>query len=132
MNNGAGLKDSQIEQPCQTIIFSDYASPKSSGSVGEPVAYPDMYGVYSVGSYQGDDTRILGTFYGEAANGCGIHFRHAGTANVLWADGHVASEKTMTHVSGKNSDHTAFNIAHKIGTFGPYNNMYYDPWSITE
>ena len=132
MYKGFGLKESQIAQPSQTIVFSDYASSRSSGVVGEAVAYPDMYGVYSVGSSDGD-THVL-VFKSKAANGCGIHFRHAGSANVLWADGHAASEKTLTHVneSSYGSSHTAFNLLHKIGTFGPNNNMYYDPWSITE
>ena len=81
MYKGFGLKDSQIAQPSQTIVFSDYASSRSSGVVGEAVAYPDMYGVYSVGSSDGD-THVL-VFKSKAANGCGIHFRHAGSANVL-------------------------------------------------
>ena len=132
MYKGFGLKDSQIAQPSQTIAFSDYASSRSSGVVGEAVAYPDMYGVYSVGSSDGD-SRVL-VFQSKAPNGCGIHFRHAGSANILWADGHVASERTLTHVneSSVGTPYTAFNLLHKIGTFGPNNNMYYDPWSITE
>ena len=135
MYRGFGLKDSQIEQPSQTIVFADYASPPISFDLGGAVAYPDMYGVYSVGS-SAEDTHQLGPFgagKGDlATNGCGIHFRHAGSANVLWADGHVAAEKNLSYVNEKEESHIAFLRAHKIGTFGPDNNMYYDPWSITE
>ncbi len=134
MNNGAGLKDSQIEQPAQTVIFGDYASPKSSMVVGFPVAYPEMYAYYSVGSSD-LSTKSLGPFgtgkYAIATNGCGIHFRHAASANILWADGHVDSRK-MAFVNESQSACVGFNTVHKIGDFGPKNNMYYDPWSITE
>ena len=135
MCRGFGLKDSQIEQPSQTIVFGDYASPPISFALGEVVAYPDMYGVYSVGS-SASDTRQLGPFDSEkgdpATNGCGIHFRHAGAANVLWADGHVSAERNLSHVNEKVASAIAFLRLRRIGTFGPYNNLYYDPWSIVE
>ena len=135
MYRGFGLKDSQIEQPSQTIVFGDYASPPISFALGEAVAYPDMYGVYSVGSSVAD-TRQLGPFgsgKGDlATNGCGIHFRHAGAANVLWADGHVSAEKNLSHVNEKEASAIAFLRLRRIGTFGPANNLYYDPWSIVE
>ena len=135
MYRGFGLKDSQIEQPSQTIVFGDYASPPISFALGEAVAYPDMYGVYSVGSSVAD-TRQLGPFgsgKGDlATNGCGIHFRHAGAANVVWADGHVSVEKNLSHVNEKEESSISFLRLRRIGTFGPDNNMYYDPWSIVE
>ena len=129
MYNGYGLKDSQIQQPSQTVIFGDYATP-ASGKLGAVVAYPDMYGYYSVGSTTGD-THSLVIDGSKAANGCGIHFRHAASANILWADGHVDSRK-MAFVNESQSACVGFNTVHKIGDFGPKNNMYYDPWSITE
>lgn len=135
MYRGFGLKDSQIEQPSQTIVFGDYASPPISFALGEAVAYPDMYGVYSVGSSVAD-TRQLGPFgsgKGDlATNGSGIHFRHAGAANVVWADGHVSAEKNLSHVNEKEASAIAFLRLRRIGTFGPDNNLYYDPWSIVE
>ena len=129
MYNGYGLKDSQIQQPSQTVIFGDYATP-ASGKLGAVVAYPDMYGYYSVGSTTGD-THSLVIDGSKAANGCGIHFRHAASANILWADGHVDSRK-MAFVNESQTACAGFNTIHKIGDFGPRNNMYYDPWSITE
>ena len=129
MYNGYGLKDSQIQQPSQTVIFGDYATP-ASGKLGAVVAYPDMYGYYSVGSTTGD-THSLVIDGSKAANGCGIHFRHAASANILWADGHVDSRK-MAFVNESQTACAGFNTIHKIGDVGPRNNMYYDPWSITE
>ena len=129
MYNGYGLKDSQIQQPAQTVIFGDYATP-ASGKLGTVVAYPDMYGYYSVGSTTGD-THSLAIDGSKAPNGCGIHFRHAASANILWADGHVDSRK-MAFVNESQTACVGFNTIHKIGDFGPKNNMYYDPWSITE
>lgn len=129
MYNGYGLKDSQIQQPSQTVIFGDYATP-ASGKLGTVVAYPDMYGYYSVGSTTGD-THSLVIDGSKAPNGCGIHFRHAASANILWADGHVDSRK-MAFVNESQTACVGFNTIHKIGDFGPKNNMYYDPWSITE
>ncbi len=131
----AGLKDSQIEQPSQTVAFADYASPQISGAIGEVTAYPELYGYHSVGSTTNPSTRTLTAFNkGAAKQGAGIHFRHGGAANILWVDGHVASEKTLTYVNehGDCSSYKPFNLVHKIGDFGPRNNMYYDPWSITE
>lgn len=129
MYNGYGLKDSEIQQPSQTVVFADYASP-ASVSYGKPVAYQDMYGYYSVGSTEGD-THTLEIDGKPAASGCGIHFRHAASANVLWADGHVDSRK-MAFAGEYKTEYIPFNTVHKIGDFGPKNNMYYDPWSITE
>ena len=53
-----------------------------------------------------------------------MHFRHYGRANVLWADGHVTSERwewaPETNVyGGKNG-------AWAVGWFGPENNYYFD------
>jgi prepilin-type processing-associated H-X9-DG protein len=68
-----------------------------------------------------------GSPHGEAAWGFqspSIHFRHYGRANVLWADGHISSEKwdwaPETNIYG------ARNSQWMTGWFGPEDNRLFD------
>ncbi len=128
---GAGWKRNAIEAPSRTIIFADYADSSVSHSLGKPMGWAFMYGYYSVTSSATDATiRTVTPTTSVAARGTGIHFRHAGIGNILWADGHVGSEKMEYIKSGSASP--LFYQQHKIGGFGPKNNELYDPWKVTE
>jgi prepilin-type processing-associated H-X9-DG protein len=53
-----------------------------------------------------------------------IHFRHYGRANVLWADGHITSEKWEW--APEENIYGARNARWSVGWFGPQNNVLFD------
>ena len=56
--------------------------------------------------------------------------RHHGRANVLWADGHVSSEKWEW--SPDKNIYGAVNRAYSVGWFGPKNNFFFDSGDKSE
>ena len=53
-----------------------------------------------------------------------MHFRHDSRANVLWADGHVSSEKYEW--SPDYNIYGGYNGRYGLGWFGPKNNRHFD------
>jgi len=109
-----GTLDARVRLPSETIMFVDSAIPQDGYLVEYGFAEPPLFAttVHPRGN----------AAWGYASPS--IHFRHHGRANVLWADGHVTSEKfawtTYTNIyNGKNA-------AWGIGWFGPQTNYYFD------
>ncbi|RYD83473.1 MAG: prepilin-type N-terminal cleavage/methylation domain-containing protein [Verrucomicrobiaceae bacterium] len=101
-----------IRRPAQTVLFTDTAFPRASGiqeyAYCEPFQWMDVTG------------RLRGRLYAS------VHFRHRGTANVAWCDGHVSAEhpSRIDHANKYGGDAKKNNI----GWFGPTdNNGYWNP-----
>ncbi len=101
-----GMAPEDIRNPAQTVMFADAGFP-------QPYDNPEFVIEYSfIEPY---------TFPGGSSAQPSVHFRHRGSANVVWCDGHVSSE-TMTVTY--NPQVSAF----AIGWFGEKNNDLYDPF----
>jgi len=109
-----GTIDGRVRLPGDTIMFTDAALPQDGYVIEYGIAEPPMF-------VTPEHTRG-NPDWGFASPS--IHFRHNGRANVLWADGHVTSEKfawtTETNIYG------ARNAAWGVGWFGPRNNYFFD------
>ncbi len=108
------MLDSRLAKPATTIMFADAALPQDG--------YLIEYGFLEAPHFASPGQPKGNLDYGFAAPS--MHFRHYGRANVLWADGHVTSERwewaPETNVyGGKNG-------AWAVGWFGPENNYYFD------
>ncbi len=101
-----------IPRPAQTVLFTDTAFPRESGlqeyAYCEPFQWVDVTG------------RLRGRL------SASVHFRHRGTANVAWCDGHVTAERPsrIDHANQYRGDPKKYNI----GWFGPSErNGYWNP-----
>lgn len=107
-------RDTRIQDPGNTILFSDAALPQSNSII--------EYGFLESPHFPSPDDPQGNLIFGFASPS--MHFRHYGRANVLWADGHITSEKwewaPETNVYG------ARNAQWMVGWFGPKNNYYFD------
>ena len=127
---GPGLRDTMIKQPSRTVAFGDYVDSRYSTPANGVIGYAFMYGYWSVTSSSTVESLATVTPSGtQAVRGNGIHFRHNGIANVLWADSHVSQER-MDYPHNRFSDNISFCQANKIGNFGPKSNELYDPLSV--
>jgi len=96
----------------RVVMFADAAFPRASGL--QEYAYAEPW--RSV-DYRG---RLRG------ALSPSVHFRHGGTANVAWCDGHISAEKP-SKIGGRNS-YGGNAGKWQIGWFGPEdNNGYWNP-----
>ena len=106
--------DNNIRVPSETIMFADAALAQENHII--EYGFVEAPHFPSIEEPKGEEE------FGFAAPS--IHFRHYGRANVLWADGHVTSERfewtTETNVYGAN------NREWMVGWFGPKNNYYFD------
>lgn len=109
-----GTLDARVRLPSETIMFVDAAIPQDGYIVEYGFAEPPFFATAE--HPHGNAT------WGYASPS--IHFRHHGRANVLWADGHVSSEKFgwTTHANIYNGKNAAWGI----GWFGPQTNYYFD------
>ena len=115
-----GTLDARVRFASETIMFADAAIAQNGYVVEYGFVEPPMF--------------VTPEFpHGNPAWGFAspsMHFRHNGRANVLWADGHVTSEKfgwtTNTNIYG------AKNAAFGIGWFGPQTNQLFDSGEKTE
>lgn len=109
-----GFLDSRVRHPGQTIMFADAAIPQNGYLVEYSFIEPPHY----VTSAEPQGMSAAG-FLSPT-----IHFRHFGRANVLWADGHVTSEKWAwapeTNIYGGKNRRWA------VGWFGPEDNRLFD------
>lgn len=109
-----GIRDVRIQHPASTIMFADAALPQDG--------YIIEYGFIEAPHFPTPEHPRGNTAFGFASPS--IHFRHHGRANVLWADGHVSSEKWEW--SPKKNIYGAVNRAYSVGWFGPKNNFFFD------
>ncbi|MCH8203616.1 MAG: prepilin-type N-terminal cleavage/methylation domain-containing protein [Candidatus Hydrogenedentes bacterium] len=109
-----GTRDVRIQHPATTIMFADAALPQDG--------YIIEYGFIEAPHFPTPEHPKGDLAYGFAAPS--IHFRHYGRANVLWADGHVTSEKWEW--SPDRNIYGAVNRAYSVGWFGPKNNYFFD------
>ena len=110
-----GILDSRIQRPGNTILFADAALPQAGYLIEYGFVEPPH--PVSVDHPQGDPH--AGWMLAPS-----IHFRHHGRANVLWADGHITSERwewaPATNVFGGN------NRLWGVGWFGGEDNRLFD------
>jgi prepilin-type processing-associated H-X9-DG protein len=109
-----GFLDTRIAKPAETVMFADAAIPQNGYIIEYGFLEPPH--AVSADAPQGNDS------FGYLSPT--VHFRHYGRANVLWADGHVTSEKWAwapeTNIYG------ALNRRWAVGWFGPTNNRLFD------
>lgn len=114
ISNTKTTNDSRIQRPSETIMFTDTALPQDG--------YIIEYGFATAPYFPTPEHPHGNLSWGLMAPS--IHFRHNARANVLWADGHITSEKiTWTvdeNVYGGN------NRYHGVGWFGPKSNALFD------
>lgn len=116
--SGAGLKINQVANPSSTVGFGDTCNGSSTKTILQGIAF-----IYPKYVPQEPFEQIV--FPKTYTNGDNIHFgRHAGTANILWLDGHASQEKA--------SRLKLHDLARKelIGNFGPDDNSLFDPWNL--
>ncbi|HPN84963.1 MAG TPA: hypothetical protein PK821_06465, partial [Victivallales bacterium] len=115
-NHGSSLKPEQIENPSFTIMFGDCAH-LVSGSLREDT---QLNLPYSIAAATKDKLKTKKPT--TTTNVSKFHFRHAGSANCAWTDGHVSQER-MAWSSDKDRSKL------RLGNFGPQDNSYFDPWN---
>lgn len=92
-----------IANPSATIMFTDTALSVGTGIQEYPFAEPWQW--------VSPDGKLSGTLSPS------VHFRHRGTANVAWCDGHVSSEKPSK--LGDTNLYGGDDAKHQIGWIGP-------------
>ena len=109
-----GYLDSRIQHPGQTIMFADAAIPQD----GYIIEYGFVEPPYYVTADEPKGVEAWGVLSPS------IHFRHYGRANVLWADGHVTSERWGW--APEFNIYGARNSRWMVGWFGPHDNRLFD------
>lgn len=85
-----GMKPGAIRKPARTVMFADAAFPQPYGNPDHLIEYSFAEAYYFVRIGPDGERNEFGPSIPS------IHFRHAGHANVVWADGHVSSEPMGT------------------------------------
>jgi len=109
-----GMRDTDIKNPAQTIMFADAAIPQR-GFICE-YSFVEPPKPVSFAHPRGEE----GDFYMSPT----LHFRHYGRVNVLWCDGHVSSERWEW--APEENGYGANNKRWSVGWFGPKSNYYFD------
>ncbi|MCC6143643.1 MAG: prepilin-type N-terminal cleavage/methylation domain-containing protein [Candidatus Hydrogenedentes bacterium] len=111
----SGVIDVSIKHPARTLMFADAAIPQDGYIVEYSFIEPPrpVSSAYPHGE-PGEDNFASPT----------IHFRHFGRANVVWADGHITSEKWEW--APEENIYGARNARWAVGWFGPRNNLLFD------
>lgn len=114
----ATTRISELNDPSQTVMFTDAAMPQSNpyphlieDSFCWTPFHLNFSPPYAPSQWMTDPT---------------IHFRHLGRANVIWCDGHVSTEE-MSFTKPTNI-YGADNNSWGIGWFGPRDNSLFDIW----
>jgi len=109
-----GMAPGDIRSPAATIMFCDCAFPQPYGSPEYLIEYSFAEPYHFLkGSSPQESSGIASP---------SIHFRHHGTANAVWCDGHVSSEELTVE-----SAHSQF-TTWEIGWFGAADNSLFDPY----
>lgn len=95
---------SMVKRPAETIMFADVAMANPA-----PIEYSYVEPPY---------------FNGGTESSPSMHFRHRGSVNVVWLDGHTSSQK-MEWTYLQNA-YQANNKFFKLGFFGPKDNSLFD------
>lgn len=106
-----GMRDVQLADPGNTIMFADAALPQENNLIEYSFLEPPN---------PVSETHPLGDANAGHLNSPSIHFRHYGRANILWADGHVTSEKWGW--APKTNIYNGDNNRWGVGWFGPKDN----------
>lgn len=109
-----GIRDVFIANPAETIMFADAAIPQDGHIVEYSFVEPPL---------------PVSAAHPRGASGQGftaptMHFRHYGRANVLWADGHVTSERFVW--TPEENIYGGRNARWAVGWFGPRDNRLFD------
>lgn len=113
-SNRIATLNTRVHNPAYTIMFADTALPQKG--------YIIEYGFVSSPYFPTPDHPKGNKAWGLMAPS--IHFRHYGRANVLWADGHVTSEKFEW--APEENVYKGNNLRYGVGWFGPKNNSLFD------
>lgn len=109
-----GMRNIDIANPAQTIMFADAAIPENGYIIEYSFVEPPKSVSYNYPRGMPGDYFMSPT----------IHFLHYGRANVLWCDGHISSEKWEW--APEENAYGARNSQWAVGWFGPQNNYYFD------
>lgn len=111
----SGCKEEAVRNPGETVMFTDAAmcQGKGVGYYTEESFSMSYYGLGSDGKLDTGRTRDPS-----------IHFRHNGSANVAWADGHATGRDDF--FSKRQNVYGADAQAMKVGWFGPKDNSLFD------
>lgn len=109
-----GVIDARIQNPSDTIMFADAALPQPG--------YIIEYGFIEPPHFVTPEHPHGNPGAGFASPS--IHFRHNKRANVLWADGHVTSERWEW--TPEKNVYGAVNRRWGVGWFGPRDNRFFD------
>ncbi len=110
----SGYLDVRVRHPAETILFADAAIPQDG--------YIVEYGFIEPPFYVTADAPRGVEAWGYLSPS--MHFRHHGRANVLWADGHVTSERWAW--APEFNIYGARNSRWMVGWFGPKDNRLFD------
>ncbi len=111
----SGVLDSRVQEPSNTIMFADAALPQENYIVEYGFLEPPHYATAN---------NPHGDINSESYMAPSLHFRHNGRINVLWADGHVTSEKWAW--APETNVFNGSNNRWGTGWFGPKNNKLFD------
>jgi prepilin-type processing-associated H-X9-DG protein len=115
-NYGSSLRPEKIESPAFSIMFGDCAH-LVAGALREDTQLNLPYSIVNA-----TQDKLKTKIPTNTTNVSKFHFRHIGSANCAWGDGHVSQERMSW-----SSDNERANL--KIGNFGPQDNSYFDPWN---
>jgi prepilin-type processing-associated H-X9-DG protein len=123
-NLGSSMRPEQIASPELTVEFGDCAH-YSGGQLKED---SQLNLPYSISNATQDKLRTKKPT--ATTNFAKFQFRHIGSANISWADGHVSQEKFDSSYISPEGAQTGDDkrLSYRIGFFGPKNNSFYDPW----
>jgi prepilin-type N-terminal cleavage/methylation domain-containing protein/prepilin-type processing-associated H-X9-DG protein len=113
-SNRITTSNTRIYNPADTIMFADTALPQKG--------YIIEYGFVTPPYFPTPDHPRGNKAWGFMAPS--IHFRHHGRANILWADGHITSEKFEW--TSEENVYKGNNLRYGVGWFGPENNSLFD------
>lgn len=123
-NLGSSMRPEQIASPERTVEFGDCAH-YSGGQLKEDTQLNLPYSISNATQGKLQTKRPTAT-----TNFAKFHFRHIGSANVSWTDGHVSQEKFDPYYISPEGTQTNDDkrLSYRIGFFGPKDNSLYDPW----
>ncbi|RKY23706.1 MAG: hypothetical protein DRP62_05380 [Planctomycetota bacterium] len=103
---------SEVRRPSETLMFADCAMSKNGRDLIEYSFAEPPFTVYN--------GKPITSFYMSPS----IHFRHRGSANIGWVDGHIGSRR-MADYSGNNA-YDVSSTDMQLGWFEPIDNTLFD------